>query len=335
MHIKENIQFTVDFFSLGAYNNHNRTPHTSHASDVPHGETFFYRGRGLPMQIKVPTSYEEQIRLIQGKGFLISQQEEEACIRFLNRVNYYRLSAYFLPFRKQDGSYVLDVPFSRVQRIYEFDGQLRGLVFSIIEDIEVNVRAILAYYVAHHYGPLGYLNSDMFSNKHQTKRFQEKIQSCIEENARTLVVKHHKSQYDGQFPIWVIIEFFSVGMLSYFYRDLHTKDKKAVAAELGTVPNLLESWLRCLTDLRNKCAHYSRLYYWAFAAIPNMPKCSAVDADRTLFSQLLMLKYLYPVPEKWTAKFVVPLKALMEEYQRDISLEHIGFPSNWEALLDG
>lgn len=285
------------------------------------------------MQIKAPTTYEEQIRLIQEKGFLISKQEEEACIRFLNRVNYYRLSAYFLPFRKRDGSYIPDVPFSRVQRIYEFDGQLRGLIFSIIEDIEVNIRAKLAYYVAHKYGPLGYLDSDMFSDKHQTQRFQQKIHSCIEENARTLVVKHHKSQYGGQFPIWVIIEFFSVGMLSYFYRDLHTKDKKAVAATLGTVPKLLESWLRCLTDLRNKCAHYSRLYYWIFTAMPDMPKGSALEADRTLFSQLLMLKYLYPVPEKWTAKLVVPLKALMEEYQRDVSLKHLGFPSDWEALL--
>ena len=34
----------VDFFSQISYHNTNRTPRTSHASDVSHGETFFIRG---------------------------------------------------------------------------------------------------------------------------------------------------------------------------------------------------------------------------------------------------------------------------------------------------
>lgn len=32
----------IDIFPPMAYYNSNRTPHTSHASDVSHGETFFY-----------------------------------------------------------------------------------------------------------------------------------------------------------------------------------------------------------------------------------------------------------------------------------------------------
>ena len=34
----------VDFFSQISYHNTNRTPRTSHASDVSHGETFFIFG---------------------------------------------------------------------------------------------------------------------------------------------------------------------------------------------------------------------------------------------------------------------------------------------------
>lgn len=174
----------------------------------------------------------------------------------------------------------------------------------------------------------------MFSDRHNTAKFDEKVRLCIDENSSTLVVKHHKVNYNGQFPIWVMIEFFSIGMLSYFYKDMLAEDKKAVAAKMSTVPKLLESWLRCLTDLRNKCAHYSRLYYWIFPAIPAIPKSSAIHTDRKLFTQLLVLKYLYPVPEKWGSRFVIPLKALIEEYDNDISLKHIGFPKNWEFLLN-
>ena len=285
------------------------------------------------MQLKEPTSYEKQIVLIRKKGFLISRQEESECIQFLKRVNYYRISAYFLPFRRKEGGYLSNITFSRIQKIYEFDSRLRGLIFSTIEDIEINIRAKLAYFAAHKYGALGYLNEDMFSDRHNSMRFREKIRSCIEENASTLVVKHHKENYDGQFPIWVIIEFFSVGMLSYFYKDMLAEDKKAIAADMDTVPKLLESWLRCLTDLRNKCAHYSRLYYWIFPAMPAIPKNSMVHSDRTLFTQLLVLKYLYPEPDKWESRFVIPLKAMIEEYEKDISLHHIGFPVEWESLL--
>lgn len=237
------------------------------------------------MQIKEPTTYKEQLELIKEKGFLISKQEESECIRFLKQANYYRISAYFLPFHQKGGGYFSNIAFSKVQKIYEFDSQLRGLIFSVIENIEINLRTKLSYFVAHKYGALG-------------------------------------------------IEFFSIGMLSYFYKDMLAEDKKAIAAEIGTAPKLLESWLRCLTDLRNRCAHYSRLYYWIFPAMPAIPKSSTILADRTLFTQLLVLKYLYPAPEKWSSKFVIPLKALIDEYDKDISLNHIGFPENWESLLN-
>lgn len=286
------------------------------------------------MQIKEATTFEEQIKLIKEKGFVIEQTEEKECIQFLKRANYYRVSAYFLPFRKKDGQYFPNVTFSSIQKIYEFDSRLRGLIFSIIEDIEINLRTRLSYFVAHKYGPLGYLSHNTFSDKHNSDKFEEKLSLCIEENSSTLVVKHHNANYNGQFPIWVIIEFFSIGMLSYFYRDMLTEDKKTIAAELGTVPKLLESWLRCLTDLRNRCAHYSRLYYWIFPAMPAVPKSSKIRADRKLFTQLLVLRYLYPMPEKWDSRFVIPLKALIEEYSSAISLKHIGFPKDWELILN-
>lgn len=300
---------------------------------MTHGETFFLRKRGVILQLKEPTTFKEQLALIRKKGFIISADQEKECIEFLQKTNYYRLSAYFLPFRRKDGSFYSSVPFTRVQKIYEFDGMLRGLIFSIIEDIEVNLRTQLAYYVAHEYGALGYLTEEMFSKKHNVEKFGNKIRLCIEENASTLVVKHHRNMYNGQFPIWVIIEFFSIGMLSYFYKDLITKDKKIIAAKFKATSRQLESWLRCLTDLRNRCAHYSRLYYWMFPALPSMPKDIMFDVDRKLFTQLMVLKSLYPTPQKWHTKFLEPLKAMIEEYDKDISLKDIGFPMSWEEIL--
>ena len=286
------------------------------------------------MELKQPKTFEEQVELIREKGFIIAPEEQIDCIEFIKRANYYRLSAYFLPFRRKDGSFFANIPFSRIQRIYEFDGRLRALIFETIEDIELYLRTQLAYYSSHKYGGLGYLNPELYSEKHNQDKFLSKVESCIEENKNTLVVKHHKEKYDAQFPIWVIIEFFSMGMLSYFYSDMKTEDKKHFATTIyRTGAMQLESWLRCLTDLRNRCAHYSRIYYWSFAALPKMPKECNYGADRRLFTQLLVLSFLYPDCKKWNSKFMPMLISLIEEYNFDISLKHIGFPSDWEDIL--
>lgn len=224
--------------------------------------------------------------------------------------------------------------FTRIQRIYEFDRKLRTLVFEITEEIEFYLRTQFAYYSGHKYGPLGYLEEKNYISKHNHVLFQKKINERIQENQNTNVVKHHFEKYDGKFPIWVIIEFFSLGMLSYFFSDMKNLDKKTIARDLyDTTYDHLSSWTRCLTELRNRCAHYSRIYFWKFTSIPKEPEDEVYILDRSLFSQILMLKYLYPDAEKWNNKCIDELKTLIGEYLPDISLEHIGFPENWVDLI--
>ena len=86
----------------------------------PMGRNFFIRKR-VNLILKEPKIFEEQLTLIRGKGFIIPEGKEQDCIEFLQKTNYYRLSAYFLPFRKKDGTFFPDIKFSRIQRIYEFD----------------------------------------------------------------------------------------------------------------------------------------------------------------------------------------------------------------------
>jgi abortive infection bacteriophage resistance protein len=64
-----------------------------------------------------------------------------------------------------------------------------------------------------------------------------------------------------------------------------------------------------------------------------MPKDCNYTADRRLFSQLLMLKYLYPDKQRWNSHILVEIETLVTEYLPDISLKHIGFPSDWENIL--
>jgi len=130
------------------------------------------------------------------------------------------------------------------------------------------------------------------------------------------------------------IELFSLGMLSKFFADMPTADRKELAGEMfGLNEKTVRSWLHCCTNLRNICAHYGRLYFRLLGAIPATPSDFPARLNRSLYSALLMLKSMYPAKEKWNAVFLAELSALNNQYSEYIKLQYIGFPDNWETAL--
>ena len=207
-------------------------------------------------------------------------------------------------------------------------------LYQVIAEIELYLRTQFSYYLGEKYGSLGYMDSSNYKPSHKHSVFLLKVEDCKRSNSRTLVVQHHQSKYNDQFPIWVMIEFFSVGMISILYNDLKTMDQKNIARNsFNSGVNQVQSWLKCLTDMRNKQAHYTRFYYWNFNNIPKNEKHSKREMDRTLFSQIVVLKNLYPNKENWNKKMIPQLEKLMIESSSDIDLAHIGFPFNWQELL--
>ena len=284
------------------------------------------------MELKPPTTFDKQLELLQNRNCFVN--DPAFCKHILQQVNYYRFSAYFLPFRNSDGTYRDGTSFHRVFRIYEFDRKMRRTLFSAIEQVELYLRTQLAYFHAHKYGPVGYMDATNYSTRHNHDRFQRLFQDEVNHNKNILFVKHHIEKYAGNFPIWVATELFSFGMLSYFYSDMITADKKAIAKDLyKTTYGNLDSWLRCCTDLRNICAHYGRLYYRIFSAVPATPDGFPIKLGRRLFDNIAMLKFLYPDRDRWNNEILTAISAIIDEYRGDIMIDHIGFPENWELLL--
>ena len=163
---------------------------------------------------KSPKSIDEQIAILKRHGCII--QNKSFTEEILSKINYYLLSAYFLPFKGNNGMYLPDTTFERIFHIYEFDREFRSLLFRAIECIEVALRARLSYMHAMKYGALGYLKKENFNPRHDTNKFQRDIRGVISYQTeketsdheqkepfveKELFVKHHKEKYDGQFPI--------------------------------------------------------------------------------------------------------------------------------------
>ncbi len=284
------------------------------------------------MEVKKFLTFEEQLQYIKNKGFIISDKDK--CLDFLKNVNYYNISAYFTPFKTKGGKYKSNIDFECIYKMHEFDRKIRVLIFSAIEEIELHLRAQLSYYHANNYGALGYLNSENYNKYHKHNCFVEKIQKeCVKKNINNPIISHHQNKYDGKIPIWVIIEFFSIGMLSKFYSDMKTQDKKAIAKQVFDTSFIyLDTWLKCLTILRNKCAHYSRLYNTRFIVRPKLNL--SFNKKPYLFEQLIVLKNLYTSAKTWNNNFMISLSVLVEEYVEYINLEDIGFPENWKEILN-
>ena len=115
---------------------------------------------------KSPLTFEQQLQQLKDRGLIID--DDDLALFHLKTISYYRLSAYWHPFRKieQDGVLSDDfeegTQFTEVIRLYEFDRRLRLLVMDAIERIEVYARTLFTYQIGHRYGTFGHTKAANF-----------------------------------------------------------------------------------------------------------------------------------------------------------------------------
>lgn len=174
------------------------------------------------MDVKHPEPLCKQVEKLKEHGCEIADFEEALLI--LSKINYYKLSAYFLPFRLNYGTYASGTSLIKVYKIYQFERQLISFLYGVIQEIEVFIKTQIAYYHSNKYGSLGYMdvsNMDPKAANHHAK-LMEQFANEIERNSDLPFVKHHIQNYGGKFPLWVAIELFTLGNTSRFYSQMLT-----------------------------------------------------------------------------------------------------------------
>ncbi|MBQ4514794.1 MAG: Abi family protein [Anaerolineaceae bacterium] len=83
------------------------------------------------MTTKPFTTPAQQVALIKEKGFVVDDAQK--CEKFFERNNYYRVSAFLLPFRRSNGTYIANSSFQKVLSIDTFDSKIRNLLTRAIE----------------------------------------------------------------------------------------------------------------------------------------------------------------------------------------------------------
>jgi abortive infection bacteriophage resistance protein len=282
-------------------------------------------------QVKPPLPYDEQLNRFKERGLIVSDDNE--AIETLKRVSYYRLTAYTLTFKKDD-IFTPGTTFETIYRHYEFDSKLRNILMEIIEHVEIAFRTHIAHEIAYKYGPLGYQDPAHFRNTINHEAFTNELVKSIDKS-KDPFIEHHRTRYHGHFPSWVAFEVLTFSSISMLYSNLLLDNQKSIAKThyRGLDYTDISNWLHLLSVVRNRCAHYSRLFNQSLNLdIKFRPIDRNLDiTNRTLFAVIFNLKYLIK-DRKWIS-WVTKLEALITEY-REVDIRLLGFNEDWHRLLE-
>ncbi|MBD5129781.1 MAG: Abi family protein [Ruminococcaceae bacterium] len=284
------------------------------------------------MAAKIPATINEQIAKMKERGCIFG--DEKKARETLKYINYYRISNYFEPFSISKHRYEEGTTFEKVMQIYEMDRKLRSVLIAALEEIEIALRAAVSNFHALKYGATGYLNPSSFDRSHNHQGFMGRVKYLIECNDEREFVKHYNSKYGGNFPLWVVMELFSFGTLAFFFKDMQSADKKALANDYyGCSASDLDNWIFCLNELRNYCAHYNRLYGNRFPVLPRTPRGIEPELSDDVFGYIMVMKQLYHDKKNWNERIVKPISRMLKKNAGAVRLDDLGFPENWAELL--
>ncbi|MFX3623767.1 MAG: Abi family protein [Ectobacillus sp.] len=284
------------------------------------------------VKLKPPTTFKEQVEILKSRN--LDVEDCEHAERTLQRINYYRLTVYGLTLKQTRDQYTDGASFNKILFLYEFDRKLRLLLFGALETIEIAFRTHISYEIAHKFGPMGYKNKENFIDEKFHRDSLEEIENLVKKSRKgELFIEHHFKKYDGQIPIWAVIEVTSFGFLSKLYRNLNEDMKKHIAKVYYNIPYFyLESWLQTLSNVRNICAHYGRLYNKKLTFQPRLFREEKKLLDnRYVFVAIYIIQRLLTKTEG--TRFCTDLEALILEYEDYVDFSHIGFPKNWGEIL--
>lgn len=256
---------------------------------------------------KPPLGAGKLLLLLQERGLEIN--DKPRYFEAINRIGYYRLTGYFLPFQDTKSAlaphnFNAGIKFDDVIELYEFDTEARGLIVHALEKLEIAIRVSICEVLCTEYGAHWFMDpASLEVGKHVAilEEAAKHLDFDLTKNqpywqgadaaalkSRQLFVDHYYGKYnDPKLPAaWMLREVASFGFWARVYDAMKSGDKKKVAnqwkyADGNRIDDeLLSSWFWSLSILRNRCAHHNRILMRNF---PFTPKIPAKDPNKNLF----------------------------------------------------
>ena len=308
------------------------------------------------MGSKTFKNLDEQIEILQGKGLVID--DIDYAKEVLLRENYFFLSGYRHLFLRKDGSrkFLSGTNFREIYGLFNFDRQLRNILFKNILIVENNLKSILSYVMSKNHGfkEQNYLNADNFvkdnSKTRQINDLLRKMKRQISVNGKQHAATSHYINNYGYIPLWIVVKVLSFGIVGELYSILQREDQEEIANIYGIRVHELVDYLPILANYRNLCAHEDICYN----------NHTHKKIDHTKYHDILNIpmdeegEYIYGVSDLFA--IVIILKQILKEedfimmmneisYELDVLdgklvaieikdvLNEMGFPLNYKEIV--
>ncbi|EGE1848790.1 Abi family protein, partial [Shigella flexneri] len=230
-------------------------------------------------------THRQQIAILRGRG--LSIPDGSKALRILEQENYYGvINGYKDFFLQRDQNNRIIVPdaykvgatFEEIYTLYSFDRDLRNILLEYLLKFETSVKSKISYRFSERYKEShAYLILKNYSRDPQKLK---DVLSLIATISNTISKKgknssnpigHYLDKHDGV-PLWVLVNYLTLGNMQYFYTCLTDPLQNAIAKDFaisykrdyGTpvqlTANILENVLKTVTFFRNVCAHEERLF---------------------------------------------------------------------------
>lgn len=304
--------------------------------------------------IKTFKTLDEQIEILKSKGLVI--EDIDYAKETLLRENYFFLSGYRHLFMRssKDRMFIENTNFRELYSMFNFDRQIRNIIFKYLLIIENNAKSIFSYQLSLKYGfkEKNYLNPSNFTNNPERSRqvndLLKKMKRQIRVNGGQHSATMHYINNYGYVPMWIVVKVLSFGIVSELFTILKNDDQQAIANVYGVDVDDLLIYLPILANFRNLCAHEDILYdhrtqrpinNTKFHSLLNIPKMDGeyIYGKDDLFALIIILKEMLREDE-----FTLLINEISYEVDvldgklKTISIEKvldaIGFPKNYKDI---
>ena len=311
------------------------------------------------LNTELPMDLESQVVLM--KKYITFRQRKKMR-EFLGYAGYFRASRYGKFLLTQVNAFGSKANSKVFFELYDFDVQLRLLLFKYCKKAEVRFKSAIANAVSLKTGDAGfYLDRQYYtptkSEKDKKTRnrnitfFNTKFFANLtndEEKLRRDVVKHPElreyrkggTRQNNVLPVWAAFSYFEMGTIVMIYSYLRGDLRKEVLDYTYSASNYkkevtkqMDTWLDAVRNLRNYCAHHSMVVgMTSSVVIPDNRDSTDVLPDNTnLYSRLYALKKI--LLQQDADMLMNELDRLISRTKIDVYKMNI-LPANWKALYD-
>ena len=233
--------------------------------------------------MKEHKTFNQQLTILRNRGVVVPTNGKPK--RFLEQENYYNVvNGYKDLFLIKDSNnlpvepelYQEGTHFNELKALFLFDRELRILLLKYLLIFENSIKTTVAYEFSKKYPRKNaYLDIANFVDNDPKKVLQQisiLIKTIHDKVDRTGAIKHYIEEH-GEVPLWVLVNFLTMGNIANFYNILTDSTKNIIAKfytdkyrtqnkdntfRLSSAD--LSACLKVANLVRNICAHDERLY---------------------------------------------------------------------------